>query len=345
MENYKFPQTEAGRLVLAAQIGQDGFLLMTLLEQAVDKPWLLEIPAIVSLRKIWADQYTDPPGPVSFREVKVMPSSSEQTVSPYDTEARFSTKRGMEWIGYKVHLSETCAEDAPHLITNVETTVATTPDEVMLPKIHRTLAAKELLPDRHIIDGGYTNAENLVAAQRDHQVEIIGPMAIDGSWQTKADQGFDKAHFEVDWQAKTVTCPAGKLSRQWKLAKSPTHPIKVRWAHSDCLPCADRLDCTKAKDQPREISLQLQAQHEAMQAVRSRQHNLEFKEQYAKRAGIEGTLSQGVRRSDLRHARYLGLAKTHFQQIAGASALNLRRVMAWLDGTPWRLPEFPNSRR
>jgi transposase len=52
--------------------------------------------------------------------------------------------------------------------------------------------------------------------------------------------------------------------------------------------------------------------------------------QYAQRAGIEGTLSQGVRAFDLRRSRYMGLAKTHLQHILIAAAINLVRVIAWL---------------
>ena len=49
-----------------------------------------------------------------------------------------------------------------------------------------------------------------------------------------------------------------------------------------------------------------------------------------KPAGIEGTLSQGVRAFGLRRSRYIGLAKTPLQHILIAVAMNLRRVMAWL---------------
>ena len=49
---------------------------------------------------------------------------------------------------------------------------------------------------------------------------------------------------------------------------------------------------------------------------------------------MEGTFNQGNRRSDLRHARYIGLDKTHFQQVLTAVALNLLRVLAWLAEVP-----------
>ena len=53
---------------------------------------------------------------------------------------------------------------------------------------------------------------------------------------------------------------------------------------------------------------------------------------YAQRAGVEGTISQGVRAFDLRQTRYLGLAKTHLQHVLTAAAIDLVRAVRWLDG-------------
>jgi transposase len=52
---------------------------------------------------------------------------------------------------------------------------------------------------------------------------------------------------------------------------------------------------------------------------------------YARRAGIEGTISQGVRTFDLRRSRYIGLAKTHLQHILISLAMNLVRIIHWLN--------------
>ncbi|WP_151756816.1 transposase [Dictyobacter vulcani] len=41
-----------------------------------------------------------------------------------------------------------------------------------------------------------------------------------------------------------------------------------------------------------------------------------FQPRYALRAGIEATISQGVRTFDLRRSRYVGLPKTHVQPLA-----------------------------
>jgi transposase len=82
------------------------------------------------------------------------------------------------------------------------------------------------------------------------------------------------------------------------------------------------------------MTLKPQDEHHALQALRQQQHTAEWKAHYDKRAGIEGTLSQGVRAFGLRHCRYVGLAKTRLQHLATAAAMNIDRLAAWLDGRP-----------
>ena len=140
MENYRLPKTAARREALAVTIGADGHRLLQAVEAATDLPWLCEVPAIQTLRHVWAEQYTDPPGPLRWRAVQDRVPSAELIASPYDPEARYSTKRGIAWVGYKVHLTETCDDGQPHLITGVMTTPATTPDCVVGPLIQDDLA-------------------------------------------------------------------------------------------------------------------------------------------------------------------------------------------------------------
>ena len=90
------------------------------------------------LRRVWAEQYVETAGRVALRAVEEMPSPAGLISSPYDTDARYSSKRGMAWVGYKVHLTETCDADRPHLIVNVETTPATTPDDNMIEEVHES---------------------------------------------------------------------------------------------------------------------------------------------------------------------------------------------------------------
>jgi transposase len=110
--------------------------------------------------------------------------------------------------------------------------------------------------------------------------------------------------------------------------------IRIRFDGVTCRACPTRRACTSAKDPPRQLTVRLQAHHEALQAARQRQKTPEFKAQYTLRAGVESSLSQGPRRFDLRRSRYLGLARTHFQQLRTVTARNIVRVIAWLWGEP-----------
>src|SRR5260370_34784282 len=77
-----------------------------------------------------------------------------------------------------------------------------------------------------------------------------------------------------------------------------------------------------------------QEQYQALKQRRKQEEAKEFKQAYSKRAGIEGTISQGVRVMGLRRSRYIGQEKTHLQHVATAAALNIVRSMVWLSGIP-----------
>jgi DDE family transposase len=213
--------------------------------------------------------------------------------------------------------------------------VATTPDVVQLPHIQDDLAARHLLPNEQLVDAGYPSGKNLVSSQH-HQVELLGPVYEDRCWQAQAKAGFDVAAFHIAWQQQVVTCPQGRQSIRWcetHTARQRTM-IHVDFAASDCLVCPVRSACTRAKTIPRSLTLQPQAEHEALQRARARQEGEEFKVAYAQRAGIEGTLSQGIRAFGLRRTRYRGRAKTHVQQVATAVAVNVSRLTNWFNEVP-----------
>jgi transposase len=334
-ENYHLPQTAAAREALAATIGADGQQFLQAVEAATGLPWLREVPAVQTLRQVWGEQYTDPPGPLRWRAVKDRAPSAELIASPYDPEARYSTKGGITWVGYKVHNTETCDDDQPHLITQVITTPATTPDCVMEPTIQQDLAARGLLPGVHLLDGGYVDAELLVTAQTTHQIDVVGPPFGSYSHQHQAGEGYDLGAFLIDWEAHQARCPQGQTSIRWTPGRdvSGDPVVRIRFNGAVCRACPVRQACTRAKHAPRQLTVRPQAQHGAIQAARQRQDTPEFTAEYARRAGIEGTHTQAIRRCGARHCRYLGHAKTHVQHVLTATAVNLVRVAAWLEGT------------
>jgi hypothetical protein len=180
VENYDLPKTEKERQELASTIAVDGQAVLAAIDADRDQSWLQEIPAVKMLRRVWDEQYVEREGRLCFRDSQDMPSPAELISSPYDPAARYSTKRSVEWVGYKVHLPETCEDEpAPHLITNVETTPATTPDDNMLEQVHQSLQDRDLLPAEHLVDKGYTDADMLVESKQKYGVEIVGPVADD----------------------------------------------------------------------------------------------------------------------------------------------------------------------
>lgn len=333
IEAQRFPKEAKERQALAETTGADGLQLLGRVAQADAPAWLREVPAVQILRQIWVQQYWVQGGKVGLRPAGNLPPSHLMLDSPYDPDARYGQKRGDTWSGYKVHLTESCDDQSVHLITDVQTTVATTADARLAEPIQTELEQKELLPREHLMDAGYVDAGLLVQSQAQRGVEVIGPVREDTSWQARTQGALDLTQFEIDWEQQRVICPHGKESVQWTPSRdrwdSPC--IEVRFLPTDCKACPSREHCTRAP--ARELTLRPQAEYEALTAARKAQRSQEWKQRYRRRAGIEGTISEGVRAYGLRHCRYLGRAKAHLQHVATATAINWVRMAAWLSGS------------
>jgi len=337
IEEYRLPKGKEARKEYAEIIGTDGMALLDAVYGKDSPQWLREIPAVETLRQMWVHQYYVIEGKLCLREAKDLPPSSLRFDSPYDTEAHYGTKGEVHWTGYKVHLTETCDDEAPRVITNVETTIAPQSDVEMTQPIHQSLADKERLPSEHIVDSGYISSDSLVNSPTDYQVELVGPIKADKSWQSKDEKAYSLDCFSIDWEAKTVTCPQGQTTKYWKPTQDAhgNDIICIRFSRSGCRNCEVRSLCTRSEKESRSLTLRGEkAQHQAIQEARKQQKTDEWKKRYDKRAGVEGTFSQGIRRFGLRQARYIGLTKTHLQHIFTAAAINVVRVDNWLEGRP-----------
>jgi transposase len=248
----------------------------------------------------------------------------------------YSTKRQMEWSGYKVHVTETCDEDAAHLVTHVMTCPAMQPDMASTAEIHKCLADKNLLPIEHFVDAAYVDAALLVGSHRDHGVSLEGPVRAMPRRRTEAEQAYEQRHFIIDWEREQVTCPQGKVSVTWRAGRDEVGAPRITavFSRTDCGACAARALCTPAKDARRSVYFHPRPEYEALNAARARMHDPTWKQRYCVRAGIEGTLSQGVRALGMRRSRYIGLAKTGLQQACTGAAMNALRAVYWLAGTP-----------
>jgi transposase len=72
----------------------------------------------------------------------------------------------------------------------------------------------------------------------------------------------------------------------------------------------------------------------ALQEARQRERTDDFIKAYARRAGIEGTLSRGIRTCEMRCTRYSGLVRVRLGHLLTAVALNFLRLGEWFADVP-----------
>ena len=155
VSDYRLPKSEEKRKAYALQVGADGYkLLDALAELPAD---IADRSAVQVLKAVWQQNFERQDEKLRWlRELQAAAPKGQRSpiASPYDPEAKRSVKRSTHWVGYKVHLSESCDDDMPHVITNVHLSAATEQDVSTTPQVHAQLKQKNLLPDTHLVDAG-----------------------------------------------------------------------------------------------------------------------------------------------------------------------------------------------
>jgi transposase len=366
LTSWRPPASQARQDELAIAYARDGYALLEAVYAASSPAWLRELPAVDVLRRVLVQNYartiTGNGREVIKRREKEpegdgLPPGHARIASPYDTDARWGVKREELWLGYKLHVTETCDDEPrcgcpgdggtarrhdqdcgapafPNLITHVATTDATVTDNQMTAVIHDELAGKTLAPGRHYLDSGYLSAALVVSEAARHGVALIGPLLADTSAQARAGAGYARADFTADYDSKTVTCPQGKTSVSWTpCAQRGNDAIVATFSVTDCGPCPARTLCTTSSRKRRQITVPPRDLAEAQAAARAAEKTIPFRADYARRAGVEGTMHQAVSHG-ARRARYRGLPKTRLDHLYMACALNLIRLHAYWTGTP-----------
>lgn len=321
----------------AEAFGRDGQTILTAAWAAGAPPHLRALRQVEILRQVWLHQfYWDADGGLRWREGSALPPAALRFDLPYDTDAHYCVKRDVARSGYRVHLTETCDQGAPHFLVHVATTIAPVQDGQLTEVIHDDQAARRLAPAEHVVDTAYLTPAQVERAQRAHGITLLGPIAADHSHQAKAGQGFDEAAFTIDWDARQATCPQGSVSRAWRPLHIGGHDyIQIQFAQRDCSACPARSQCTDSADRPRALALlPHRSLHELQTRNRLEQRPPQWQQRYAIRAGIEATLSQTVRTCGLRRSRYRGLDRTHVQHVLTAMACNFTRLADWFGTTP-----------
>ncbi|MGH3289955.1 MAG: transposase, partial [Streptosporangiaceae bacterium] len=121
MTSWRPPASEAKRDELAITYARDGYALLEAVYDRSAPAWLRELPAVDVLRRVLLQNYTrviskDGREVIKRREKEPegdgLPPGHARIASPYDTDARWGVKREEFWLGYKLHVTETC-DDPP----------------------------------------------------------------------------------------------------------------------------------------------------------------------------------------------------------------------------------------
>jgi transposase len=230
-----------------------------------------------------------------------------------------------------VHLRDTWDAAQGHLLTHVKTTPAHIAAAKGAEALQQALVANGRAPNTPLADAGDLAADRFVQRETPQGITRVGPVRDRARWQPNGEGAYALEQYTSDWAAHSARCPAGHRSASWSPFPHATghHAISVTSAQEDCAGCPQRTRCTRAKGPPRSRQLQRQPQQEAIDRMRADLASEAGHQLYAKRAGIEGTGSHGVRVFGLRRRRSIGLATTHGQQVASAAALHLDRLAPW----------------
>lgn len=252
------------------------------------------------------------------------PPSRIQIESPYETEARWTRRGDTRWTGYLVHVTETCDDKRINVITDVATAISSA-DSQALPGIHARLRRLRLLPDRHLVDGGYTSVAGMDEAARLHRVTLIGPLPPSTTPQHRAGDGFGRENFIIDFDQREVTCPNGQVSGNWQdLPVAEPTKVTVRFDARQCGRCSERAKCTPGPF--RSLYFPTRRLHELQTKNRADQQDADWRRLYGRRSGAEVTIEEFADSHRGRRCRYRGLTKTHVQHVLTALAINVERL-------------------
>jgi transposase len=330
----RLPKSQAKRNELALAIGADGCYLLACLAEPTAPSQVRALAEVQVLQQVWAQQFACEAGKVQWRAPEKIPPGAQLIVTPHDPEARPGQHGDHVWHGYAIHWTESCGDDHPHLITDAQAVPAPTPDITVLPGIHARLAARQLLPAEHLVDQGYMAGHSLVESRTQYGIDLIGRLPAESSWQARQPDGVSSEQFQINWARQEALCPQGQVARMSPVRRNAAGQpvVDIQFSAAHCGACPLRQRCTQSTTGGR--TLKLSIYHDAILAARWRQSTADFAQAYARRAGIEGTISQTVQTHGARRTRYIGLAKTQVQALLTAIAINLKRAALWLMGRP-----------
>jgi transposase len=262
-------------------------------------------------------------------------------------------------------------EDEPAIITDLDVVGGQHYDGAALEGIHGRLKERQLLPEEHLVDGGYVSGETIAESAR-REVKLVGPVRgakqfTEASEEVKAvasekrnaelspeTRGEERAagsgesgsertclgveQFHLDFERQVAICPAGKAANRWRLEQRTDRGVGGAGQAVIMIEWgqAKCLNCPKAPpsllQRPRGRRVKISPHYPEIAARRAQQQEGEFWRKYRRRAGIEASLSTVVRGHGGRRTPYRGQGRTRGHYLRVAAAINLKRAIAWEAG-------------
>ena len=261
------------------------------------------------------------PVEVEPRPCKDVPADSLQ--NPSDPEAGYDSHKGQ---GYQVQVMETYSDEEDpdkkaqelDLITYIEVEPACEHDSsALMPAIEST-QERGLGPDEVLADSHYGGDEN-VAAAAEAEVELIAP-----AMGTKKKDKLGLDEFEFTEEGEVSKCPAGHAP-----VKNKTNKKKGRHSaafNSDvCADCPHAAQCPAQRGKKHHY---LRYSDKELRLARRRQEEKTpaFKDRYRRRSGVEATMSDFDRMTNIKRLRVRGRPAVCFCAFLKAAGVNIFRA-------------------
>jgi len=314
--DYRLKKEEIEQLM--KQAGQDG---VWLLEQVKSVPHLANLAEVKILEQVLQQQFKGE----KAQEIEIDPDGDCDDgiiQSPHEPEARYGKKRGKSWQGYKVQVTDSVDDEPAHFITDIEVRAADENDHQALDDIQARLAQRNLSPSKQYVDQSYMSGQHIVSS-REQGIDLRGYVQASGSSKVV---GFRLQDFEIDIAQERAVCPWGKESVRWSQVTGRKYIAYRAHFGKQCHDCPffNAEHCTTLAGGRR---LDISAYHEELQQRRREMQDPDFQKEMQRRHGIEGTISELIRKHGLRQARYRGQVKMQFQAYFTAVAFNLKRLL------------------
>ena len=233
-------------------------------------------------------------------------TAPDRVVSTIDPESRHAHKTAHNYRdGFKAHVS---VEPETGLVVEHDLGAGNAPDAEAAPG----LIDGDPEADTVLGDSAYGSGELRAHLEHEGKQAVIDPPPL----PTAVNGGFSLDDFDIDLDARTVTCPEG-------VTVALNKRDQARFG-ANCAACPLRPMCTKAR---KGRVIRVHPHHRLLSAARRQVTTTEFQDEYRQyRPMVERTLAWLVR-GTCRKVRYRGIKRNQLWWAHRCAAVNLTRLV------------------